>query len=69
MEKETYFKRISGMLTFASFGKYSSKLYHKGNAYHASPLGGIVTIACGVIILAVAIVTFTSIFNKDQYKL
>lgn len=56
-------------LRFVSFGKYETKLYHKGNSYYAHPLSGFVSLGLFSVFLYFSVVLIRDTFALTNYIL
>ena len=60
---------IEKSLRFISFGKYETKLYHKGNSFYAHPLSGFVSLCLISLLLYFSIEFLNDTFKLKKYNL
>ncbi len=66
-EKSSWKEKVKKFIMFASFGKYRTPLYYKGNDSYSSIITGSMSLIFVLGIIGIAIAIFVPIFNKDDY--
>lgn len=61
--------KFASVIAAFSIGKYSPKLYHKGQSDYSSCISGLLTIFIGIGLVFVIYNILLSTFNKDLYTL
>ncbi len=62
-------KKAGDLIRLLSIGKYSSKLYHRGQAFHSTLLSGIFTIVSVLTVTVFACQILVSVFRKEEILL
>lgn len=60
-------QRVKEAIEFMSVGKYQTKLYHKGSGQYSTVLGGLMTIAIGIMLIAFSITTLSNLKYNPSY--
>ena len=60
---------IKRLLRSFSVGQYNTSLYYEARSMHSSVCGGITTIVCALLLLYYAVLTMTTVLNRNNYYL